>query len=89
MGSADEETVTCDVAHPLKDLVDGVGFILHSSLTELLSAKTFRGKLKLQLALFGRQVEDAITAIVENIIDPGLGGVAGDVEENGIRRGER
>ena len=57
-------------------------FRLNSCFAELVSAKTFGGQLKLELAAFFFQVEDAIAAVMKDPILPGAGNVAAHVEEH-------
>ena len=87
--SSEEERITCDVTHPLKDFVNRVLFRLHSCLAKLLSSKTFRCKLKLKLTLLSFQVKDTITRVMEDVINPSLRSITRDVKEHGITAGER
>lgn len=80
--SSEEERITCDVTHPLKDFVNRVLFRLHSCLAKLLSSKTFRCKLKLKLTLLSFQVKDTITRVMEDVVSPSLRSITGDMKEN-------
>ena len=60
-----------------------MGFILNSCFAELLSSQALGGELKLKLATFCLQVEDAIAAVMKDPILPGVRSVARHVKENG------
>ena len=66
---------------PLANLYDSLVFVLYGSFAELNGVKSFGGQLKLQLATFSVEVEDTVTAVVKDLVCPGVWGIAGDVEE--------
>ena len=80
--SCEEERITCDVTHPLKDFVNRVLFRLHSCFAKLLGIQTFGSQLKLKLTILSFQVKDTITRVVENAVNPGLRSITRDVKEN-------
>ena len=63
-------------------------FRLNSCFAELVGVKTSGGQLKLELAAFFFQVEDAVAAVMKDPILPGAGDVAAHVEENRGGAGE-